>query len=105
MDIFYAVAEPRRREIVQVLAVNGELSASAISKKFNISAPAISQHLKVLREANLVTMKKSAQQRLYTINLEGLNEIEDWLKKLNDVWEARYDRLEELLEKENKKRN
>ena len=57
-DIFNALAEPTRRDIIEMLATKGQLSASDISTSFKVSAPAISQHLKVLREARLVTMRR-----------------------------------------------
>lgn len=68
MDKLYALAEPTRRTILEMLAKEGQLSATEISDRFNVSPSAISQHLKVLREANLVLMEKRAQQRLYRIN-------------------------------------
>jgi DNA-binding transcriptional ArsR family regulator len=104
MDIFYALTEPRRRSILEMLAENGQLTATAISKKFKISAPAISQHLKVLREAKLVTMEKKAQQRLYKINPEAFSELEEWTQKMTRVWEGRFDRLDQVLEAEKKRK-
>ena len=78
MDIFYALSDPTRRKILELLASQGELSATQIYASFQISPPAISQHLKVLREANLVKMDKRAQQRIYQINPEAVHELEDW---------------------------
>lgn len=103
MDTFQALAEPNRRKIIEMLAAQGQLSASDISQKFNISPPAISQHLKVLREAKLVDMEKSSQKRLYKINPEKITELEDWINNLKVQWEVRFDRLEKLLQKENLK--
>ena len=65
MDKFSALADPTRRHILEMLARRGQLSATEISDKFQVSPSAISQHLKVLREANLVQMEKRVQQRLY----------------------------------------
>lgn len=103
MDMFTALAEPTRRNILEMLANSGEMSASDIFNKFNVSAPAISQHLKVLRDSELVEVEKRAQQRIYTINPAKLHEIEEWIKKLTVVMEERYNRLEVLLEQEKKK--
>jgi DNA-binding transcriptional ArsR family regulator len=75
MDMYAAIAEPTRRNILEMLADRGQLPASEIYGHFPVSAPAISQHLKVLREANLVTMEKKAQQRLYTINAKPMLEM------------------------------
>jgi DNA-binding transcriptional ArsR family regulator len=97
MDMFYALAEPKRRSIIEILASDGQLSASAIAKKFRISMPAVSQHLKVLREAELVRMEKRAQQHLYEINPEAVHELEKWAQEMARQWEERLDNLERVL--------
>ena len=71
MDPFHALADPNRRRIIEMLAREGELSATEIHSRFSVSAPAISQHLKVLREAGLVQMEKRAQQRIYRVAPEA----------------------------------
>jgi DNA-binding transcriptional ArsR family regulator len=103
MDMFSALGQPTRRDIIELLATHGKLSATDISNKFQMSAPAISQHLKVLREARLVDMEKNAQQRLYTLNPATMQELEGWIKKMTRQWDERFDRLEKLLEKGVKK--
>lgn len=100
MDIFYALSDPTRRKILELLASQGELSATQIYANFQVSPPAISQHLKVLREANLVKMEKHAQQRIYQINPKAVLELEDWSKQLAQQWNQRLDVLEELLKSE-----
>ena len=77
MDKFSAIAEPTRRRMIELLARQGPLSARDISDQFTVSPPAISQHLKVLRETNLVRMEKKAQQRIYRINPEAFREVEE----------------------------
>ena len=103
MDTFQALAEPTRRHIIEMIAKNGELSASDIFDKFNSSPPAISQHLKVLRVSNLVMVEKRAQQRIYKINPKPLLEMEDWLGEMKKLWNNRYDALDNLLKEEKKK--
>ncbi|MDQ3099085.1 MAG: metalloregulator ArsR/SmtB family transcription factor [bacterium] len=103
MDIFTVLAEPTRRNILEMLASKGQLSASDISDQFKVSPPAISQHLKVLREAELVTMEKRAQQRIYAINPKPMLEMEEWLKRMKRMWNERFDALDRLLEVEKKK--
>lgn len=103
MDTFLALAEPRRRQIIELIAKNGELSASDIGSNFKVSLPAISQHLKVLREANLLTVEKKAQQRIYKINTVSLQELEDWTHKIKALWNERFDALDAFLQKEKKK--
>lgn len=103
MDIFYALAEPTRRNIIEMLAASGHLSATEISDKFDVSPSAISQHLKVLREANLVQMEKRAQQRIYQVNPDAMQEVEVWAKKMRQLWEERFDALDLLLAAEKEK--
>lgn len=105
MDIFTALAEPTRRNIVEFLAKNGQMPASDIYELFDVSPQAISQHLKVLRMAELVKVEKQAQKRLYDINPEKVREFETWAKNTIDTWRERYDRLDALLQEESKKGN
>ena len=102
MNTFSAIAEPTRRNIIELLASSGQLSSSDISDKFKVSPPAISQHLKVLREAKLVYMEKVAQRRIYSINPAKLSEIEEWTKKMRIRWEKKFLRLDTLLENQEK---
>lgn len=102
MDIFTALAEPTRRQIIEIIATNGQVSATHIYEHFEVSAPAISQHLKVLKDSNLVIVEKHAQQRLYQINPDSMDELEKWAQKMKNLWNSRFDRLEKLLEKQQK---
>jgi len=101
--LFYALAEPTRRDIIELLASNGQLSATDISNNFAVSAPAISQHLKVLREANFVRVEKRAQQRIYRINTEAMSEIEGWVQETTRQWNSRFNVLDKILEAEKRK--
>jgi DNA-binding transcriptional ArsR family regulator len=103
MDMFYALAEPKRRHIIELIAYHGRLSASAIAEKFTISMPAISQHLKVLREARLVVMEKRAQQRIYSLNPDAILEIEQWAKQTTALWTERFDALDAVVAAEQHK--
>ena len=103
MDVFYALADPTRRKILELLASRGQLTATEICSNFAISPPAISQHLKVLREAGLVKMEKHAQQRIYQINPQAMLELGDWSKQLAQLWNQRLDALDELLKVEKEK--
>ena len=96
MDTFSALAEPHRRSILEMLASEGQLSATAIARKFRVSPPAISQHLKVLREAGLLRMEKRAQQRLYQVNPEAMHELEGWARRMAEQYERRFDALERI---------
>jgi DNA-binding transcriptional ArsR family regulator len=105
MDIFTALSDPTRREILEMLANAGQLSATEIYERFNVSHPAISQHLKALREANLVLVEKKAQQRIYRMNPEAMNVVQNWAQKMTRLWEARFDALERVLQEEQNKLN
>lgn len=99
MDVFYALAEPNRRSIIELLASRGEMSATQIADKFQITSSAISQHLKVLREANLIIMEKRAQKRMYRINADTVRQLESWAQKMSD----QYEQLDLLLKNSKRK--
>lgn len=103
MDLFSALSDPTRRKIIETLARNGQLPATEISVQFSISPQAISQHLKVLRTANLVRVEKRAQQRIYRINPEAMLELEEWARQLRQLWSQRFDALDQLIEEEKRK--
>ncbi len=96
MDTFTALADPTRRHIIEVLAV-GESSFGDLAERFEMSRPAVSQHLKVLRDAGIVTARADAQRRIYRLNNDSLDEIEAWVGKVREFWSQRLDRLEQLL--------
>jgi DNA-binding transcriptional ArsR family regulator len=103
MDMFVALADPTRRNIIELLANSGELPATAIYQNFPISPPAVSQHLKVLREARLVEMEKRAQQHVYRLNPQTLSEFEAWVQQVQESWEERFAALDKVLEAEKEK--
>ncbi|MSU24303.1 MAG: ArsR family transcriptional regulator [Opitutus sp.] len=96
MQSLLAIAEPTRRRIVELLAVR-ERTAGELVQEFDLSAPAISQHLNVLREAGLVVTRAEGQSRIQALNPDGLGELEDWLEKTRSVWSRRLDALEREL--------
>ena len=102
MDMFVALADPTRRNILELLASSGELTATAIYERFPVSPQAISQHLKVLREAHLVVMEKRAQKHLYRLNPQTLSEFEAWVQNMQQRWGERFDALDVVLENEKK---
>jgi DNA-binding transcriptional ArsR family regulator len=99
MLTFTALADPTRRQIVEMLA-DGERTAGAIAKQFEVSGPAISQHLKVLREARLVRVRADAQRRIYALNAAGIGELDAWLSNIRRFWRGRLDALERELTKD-----
>jgi DNA-binding transcriptional ArsR family regulator len=81
VEVFEAIAQPKRREILRLLAT-GELSAGEVASRFTVSQPAISQHLKVLREAGLVKERRDAQRRLFSLRPEGLADLNSFLAEV-----------------------
>lgn len=98
-DVFLALGQPTRLSIIDLLAEQGELTATQISSGFGSSASAISQHLKVLREAGLVGMDKRAQHRVYQLDVGTLSEAESWIASRTRMWHARLDRLDAYLQR------
>jgi DNA-binding transcriptional ArsR family regulator len=103
MDVFAALADPTRRKIIELLAGSGQLPAAEIAAHFPVSAPAISQHLKILQQAGLVSVERRAQQRIYRLNPKSMLELEDWARRLRNMWSQCFDALEILLEQEKRK--
>ena len=100
MDMFVALSDPTRRAILELLASRGELTATDIYEQFSVSPQAISQHLKVLREAKLVLMEKHAQKHLYSLNPQTLSQFETWVQQTRQRWEERFEALDKMLEAE-----
>jgi DNA-binding transcriptional ArsR family regulator len=103
MDAFAALADPTRRRIVELLG-RGERAAGELVDEFDVSAPAISQHLKALREAGLVRVRADAQRRIYAIDPAGLEAIDAWLARVRRFWGDRLDALERELRKPTRKK-
>src|SRR3954452_5599790 len=96
MEVFEAVAQPKRREILRLLSA-GELSAGTIAARFEITQPAVSQHLKVLKETGLICERRDGTRRLFSVRPEGLAELQDFLA---DVLPAGLQRLKQAAEAE-----
>lgn len=93
---FAALADPTRRAILARLAV-GEASVNDLAKPFDMSQPAISKHLKVLERAGLVSRGRDAQRRPRRIEAKPLSEANEWLEKYRQLWEKRFNHLDDLL--------
>jgi DNA-binding transcriptional ArsR family regulator len=99
MQSLAAIADPTRRHIIELLAQR-EHTAGELVEKFDLSAPAISQHLNVLREAGLVTTRPEGQSRIQALNPDGFDELDAWLQKTRLAWSRRLDALERELRAE-----
>ena|SRR3981189_974935 len=95
-DVFQAIADPTRREIIQLIAAQS-LNLNAIAEKFNVSRPAISQHIKILTECGLIVIKKQGRERYCEARLQKLDEVSEWAEQYRKVWADRFDALDKLL--------
>lgn len=98
MLAFETLADPTRRRILELLA-DRERTAGELVRTFELSQPAISQHLRRLREAGLVTVRPEAQRRVYQLNPDGLRETEEWLNRTRGSWNRRVRALERELKR------
>jgi DNA-binding transcriptional ArsR family regulator len=102
-DAFNAVAEPRRRQILDALAA-GERPVNDLVGLLRLPQPQVSKHLRVLREVGAVSVRDRGRQRLYRLNADALKPIHDWVKPYERAWSERFDELDivlaELKEKE-----
>jgi DNA-binding transcriptional ArsR family regulator len=96
-DAFNAVAEPRRRQILDVLA-GGERSVNDLVALLGLAQPQVSKHLRVLREVDLVEVRDQGRHRMYRLNARSLKPIHDWVKKFERSWEERFEALDEVLD-------
>ena len=96
-DAFNAVAEPRRREILDVLA-GGERPVNDLVRMLGLAQPQVSKHLRVLREVGAVEVRDEGRQRLYRLNGHALKPIHDWVKNYERTWNERFDAMGDLLD-------
>src|SRR4051812_11042815 len=92
-DAFNAVAEPRRRQILDLLA-GGELPVGDLVTQLELAQPQVSKHLRVLREVGLVDVRDEGRQRLYRLNAEPLRPIHEWVRRFERDWEERFARMD-----------
>jgi DNA-binding transcriptional ArsR family regulator len=103
-DVFNAIAEPRRRQIVELLARSGALAVGTLVVALGLPQPAVSKHLGVLRKVGLVAVIKQGKQRVYSLEAEKLKTVHDWVKAFEELWGHQLDRIKELAERKNKNR-
>jgi len=100
-DVFHAIADPTRRQILSLIAMQS-LTVNGVAEKFRISRPAISKHVKILKECGLVAIKKKGRERYCEPKLEKLKEVSSWVEKYRIFWTQKLDRLEKYLEETKK---
>ncbi len=98
-DVFNAVAEPRRREIVSLLADGEQQSVGQLVELTKLSQPAMSKHLAVLRSVGIVNVEQRGKERLYSLNPKSLKPLHDWVQPFEKFWTNQLDRIKQRAEK------
>ena len=104
-DVFQAIADPTRREIINLIA-HQSLNLNSVAENFNVSRPAISKHIKILTECGLITIKQDGRHRYCEAKLDTLNEVSQWIEQYRKFWTQKLDALEiylDELQKQDKK--
>jgi DNA-binding transcriptional ArsR family regulator len=101
-DVFNAIAEPRRRQIVDLLALGSERDVTELVLKLGLPQPAVSKHLGVLRKVGLVAVSKDGQRRLYRLNPQELKPVHDWTQKFERFWTDHLASIKEVAEQKAK---
>ena len=104
-DVFNAIAEPRRRQIIELLARRGALAVGALVVAVGLPQPAVSKHLGVLGEVGVVTVDKNGRQRLYRLNAQELKSVYDWAKSFEHFWSHQLDRIKQRAEEQARTRD
>jgi len=103
-DIFQAIADPTRRGIIALLALQA-MTPNAIAEHFDSSRQAVSKHLRILTECEIVTHEQKGREIYYSLEIERMKEIDEWLEQYRNIWETRFDQLGEVLKVMKKKKS
>ncbi|MGD9561080.1 MAG: ArsR/SmtB family transcription factor [Pyrinomonadaceae bacterium] len=95
-DVFQAIADPTRRAIIALIALQA-MTPNAIAAHFETSRQAVSKHLRILTECELVTPDQQGREIYYRLEIDKMKEIDEWLEQYRKIWETRYEQLEEVL--------
>jgi DNA-binding transcriptional ArsR family regulator len=95
-DVFQAIADPTRRQIINLIA-HKAMNLNTIAENFNISRPAISQHIKILTECGMVVVRQEGRERFCEAKLDGLSEVSTWVDQYRQLWNEKFDSLGSYL--------
>ena len=95
-DIFQAIADPTRRAIIALIAIQA-MTPNAIAEHFDTSRQAVSKHLRILTECEIVTQQQKGREIYYSLEIEKMKEIDQWLEQYRKIWETRFEQLGEVL--------
>ena len=101
-DVFNAIAEPRRRQLVELLARRGALSVGTLVTTLGLPQPTVSKHLGVLRKVGVVSVIKQGKQRVYNLEAAKLKTVHDWVKAFEELWGHQLDRIKERAEQKSR---
>jgi DNA-binding transcriptional ArsR family regulator len=104
-DVFNAIAEPRRRRIIELLAAGGEQPVGDLVHSLRIAQPAVSKHLGVLRRVRIVSVSRRGRRRMYRLNPRELKPVHDWVKHFERFWSHQIDRIKERAEQKARERS
>ena len=96
-DVFQAIADPTRRGIIALIALQA-MTPNAIAEHFDTSRQAVSKHLRILAECELVQQEQKGREIYYSLEIEKMKEIDEWLEQYRTLWETRFEQLGEVLE-------
>lgn len=96
-DIFQAIADPTRRGIIALVALHA-MTPNAIAEHFDTTRQAVSKHLQILTECELVRQEQKGREIFYSLEIEKMKEIDEWLEQYRKIWETRFEQLGEVLE-------
>lgn len=97
-DIFQAIADPTRRAIIVLLAM-GAMTPNALAEHFDSSRQAVSKHLKILTECELLKQEQQGREIYYHLDIDKMKEIDQWINQFRKIWESKFDQLDSLLAK------
>lgn len=103
-DIFQAIADPTRRAILVLLA-SQTMTAGAIAANFKVARPTISKHIQILSECELLEARQQGREIYYELKVEKMKEVDQWIAQFRQIWENRFNQLDDLLLTLNKKKN
>lgn len=95
-DIFQAIADPTRRAILVLIATQA-LTPNALADQFDITRQAVSKHIKILNECELLEQEKVGREIYYELKIDKMKEVDQWLEQFRKIWENRFDQLDDLL--------
>ena len=103
-DVFQAIADPTRRAIIALIALQA-MTPNAIAEHFNSTRQAVSKHLRILTECEMVKLEHQGRENYYLLVVDKIKEIDEWIEQFRQIWEKRFDQLDEVLStlKNNKK--